>query len=117
MGSEMCIRDRKSHGVSRIVIYKATGPGDKVPPQCLSGPVAGLCNVYTPAEMDHPESDFTSGLWPPMLHWNAVDRSVSRSSGTDWLGVYVTCDAGPVLPGFPQVLSSGSVSRLQSQAS
>jgi hypothetical protein len=107
---------KSSREVVRVVIYKASGPGDKVPNQCLAGPVNNLCNVYAGVDLDRPQESFTSGTWTPAMHWDATTRSVSRLAGSDWLGVYVTCDAGQVLPGFPTQLSSGSVSRLQSMA-
>lgn len=101
--------------VQTIVIYKATGPGGKVPPQCLSsGPQSGLCNVYTGADLSVDETTFGSSSYAKDNSWPAISRGVSRSIGPDYLGVYVRidcrCAGGFVLPGL---LSDTAVVRIQ----
>lgn len=67
--------------IERIVIWHATYPDSDPPSQCLSNSpavsIAGLCSVYTAADLDKPYTQLTCG-WCP-------DARVER----DLIGVYI----------------------------
>ncbi len=77
--------------IAKIIIFKATGPGDTVPAGCLAGAVTGLCNVYSPADFALTETDFgcDTVLPDPDSYWCPSDREVSISTGQDYIGIYV----------------------------
>lgn len=83
--------------VSAIVVYKASGPGEVVPPACLTASVDGLCNLYTGADLDRPATDFGC-VGPPGPSvkvddpWCPTSRKVALSGPDgppDHVGVYV----------------------------
>lgn len=87
--------------IRKIVIFKASGPNDTVPPACegLSGGqgVADVCNVYDPTHFAYPLSEF--GCNPaanprpdPDRHWCPDSRVVSVAAGLDYIGVYMEVD-------------------------
>jgi Flp pilus assembly protein TadG len=101
--------------IEQIVVYKASGPGSSVPAQCLtSGAQAGVCNVYTGADLSLDTSAFSAGSYTKDNPWPATTRGVSRSAGPDYLGVYIKvscrCAGAFALPGM---LDKTSVVRLQ----
>jgi Flp pilus assembly protein TadG len=99
--------------VTKVVVYKATSPADPVPSACLDHPVKGICNVYANADLSRPASDFTS-TWAGATYWPASSRRVSRNIGTEYVGVYVQCDAAPVSGTFfPESLARTAVARLE----
>lgn len=91
--------------VERIIVYRATSPGDAVPAGCLAitNPIGaqgvpGSCNVYgpdaltaplvLPSGVDNPEWQCATGARDEA--WCPVDRNVSFSVGPrDYIGVYV----------------------------
>jgi hypothetical protein len=101
--------------IETIVVYKASGPGAAVPAQCLStGAQAGLCNVYTGADLSLDKSAFSSSSYAKDNPWLASTRGVSRSAGPDYLGVYikVNCRCAGTLA-LPNILDKTAVVRLQ----
>jgi hypothetical protein len=83
----------KAQQLNRIVVFKATGPGSPVPPACLAGPVSGLCNVYTGAQLSTTgPSDFGCGPSALDRYWCPTDRVVNQEGPPDYLGVYVEAD-------------------------
>ncbi len=87
--------------VEVIVIYKADGPDDTVPPGCLSIPVpAGLdCNAYSAPDFFLSYVDaggIPTGHWGcgPLARddaWCPTNRqaSLSEPGGPDYVGVYI----------------------------
>jgi hypothetical protein len=77
--------------VDQIIVYKATSPSGAVPASCLTGPVAGVCNVYAAADLTVTQATFTSGGYIKDDYWPAAARVTSQSApgGPDYLGVYV----------------------------
>ncbi len=82
-----------SNRIESVVIYRVApgnGPVDASPPAaCTSGTsVAGVCNVYTAADLARPSTDFTcdpssiSGAWPTCSR-------VRTPLTADFVGVYV----------------------------
>lgn len=103
------------HGdITQIVIYKATGLNQAVPPACLIGGVDGLCNVYTASDFETPEISFASGTYPPAMHWPGSQRNASRITGSDYIGVYVSAKTGGAGFPFPETLTHSNVVQLQS---
>ncbi len=87
--------------IQRIVIFRATDFDDPVPAACLTvaapGGVDDVCNVYLPAQMEWPESEF--GCNPaadprpdPDRFWCPADRIVSVGTGLDYIGVHLVVD-------------------------
>lgn len=90
--------------IAKIVIYRATGPGDRVPTACKTGPVADSssvrgCNYYTGADLALDPDQFGC-VGPPGpttkkdSYWCPTTRKAAllASSGNgppDYVGVYV----------------------------
>jgi hypothetical protein len=76
--------------LTRIVVFEATGPDTPVPPACLAGPVASLCNVYSGANLAATGAP-TFGCGPTSLdrHWCPTTRIVAQDGPPDYLGVFV----------------------------
>lgn len=87
-----------------VVIYRATGPEDTVPPECLvvsQGPAGSiLCNRYTASDFFLPLNDPGTGLptdtWQcnsPVAsvdrYWCPSDRESAVNGPPDFVGVYV----------------------------
>jgi len=90
--------------LDRIIVFNASIAGQpnrfltEVPASCLSGPVAGLCNVYTGADFNLSEGDLATCASPSKArHWCPADRK-SASLDTDgngppdWIGIYIQGD-------------------------
>lgn len=85
--------------INYVVVFKAPSfdtPLSAVSATCQAGsPVAGVCNVYRPADFDRPSTDF--GCSPtvpsPDRFWCPAGRKVGLTSGTngppDYVGVYL----------------------------
>ena len=91
--------------VERVIVYRATTPGDPVPASCLaitnpigSQGVVNTCNVYgpdaftaplvLPSGLDNPEWQCATGARDES--WCPTTRQVSFSNGPrDYVGVYV----------------------------
>ncbi len=84
--------------VQRVVVFKAGGPGDAVPPPCLDNSVADLCNRYTMADAALPYVDGSGSKTPNWgcetgsrdEAWCPLDRKTDiDGAGPDYVGVYV----------------------------
>ncbi len=83
--------------VSVVVVYRATGPGDRVPDGCRSAGVTGVCNRYAAGDLARDVSDFgctgppgpTTKIDSP---WCPTGRKTALSGPggpPDYVGVYV----------------------------
>ncbi len=85
--------------IDRLVIFRATGPADTVPPACTTSTsaatlTANQCNVYFPADFDLARGEFGCDPTPnplpdPDRHWCPATRIVSVGSGLDYVGVWI----------------------------
>jgi hypothetical protein len=88
----------RASDIQRMVVFKASGPGDKVPASCAAGnPVAGVCNVYTTADFNRPPSDWgcksptsLDGWWCPTSRKVAI--TVTNGGPPDYVGVWITAN-------------------------
>lgn len=117
--------------VQRVIVYRATSPGDPVPAGCLAinnpiGPngVNGVCNVYGPDAMNLPletspgvpSSEWQCATGARDDFWCPTDREVSFSVGPrDYVGVYVETTHEYVTGFFGSELQldANTVSRLE----
>jgi Flp pilus assembly protein TadG len=90
--------------INKIVIYRATGPGDRVPTACKSGSVVNTsttrgCNYYTGADLALASSQFgcvgppgpttkKDASWCPTTRKSAL-LSSNGNGPPDYVGVYV----------------------------
>lgn len=90
---EAAIADIDNTRIERVVIYKSTTLDGEAPQACTDGTSqAGLCNVYTPAQMSAlTASDFDSPTCSgdPDSNWCPMDREDRQVVGADYLGVWV----------------------------
>jgi TadE-like protein len=88
--------------ITKIVVYRASAPGDRVPPACKTAAVtnsAGVrgCNFYTGSDLSRPSTDFGCiGPPGPALKidrfWCPGNRKAALSGANgppDYVGVYV----------------------------
>lgn len=80
--------------VERVVIFKASGPGEEVPAACLTGGVVGVCNSYTGADMLVDDASFgCQGDKDLDRYWCPADRIVIQTAANggppDYIGVYL----------------------------
>jgi hypothetical protein len=90
---------RASGGMPRseiqyIVVYRASGPTDKVPSTCaagtsVSGTGVGACNVYTASSMNLPMSSFGGTGTAVDRYWAPTGRHVKATDPPDYVGVYI----------------------------
>lgn len=90
--------------ISRVIVFKATIAGQpnrfltEVPASCLSGPVTGLCNVYTGADFSLTEAQLASCTSPSKARYWCPSNRKSASLSTDgngppdWIGVYIEAE-------------------------
>lgn len=90
--------------ITKIVIYRATGPSDRVPAACKSGPVTNTsgtrgCNYYTGADLSLASTQFgcvgppgpntkKDQYWCPTTRKSAL-LATAGNGPPDYLGVYV----------------------------
>ena len=90
--------------ITKIVIYRATGPSDRVPTACKTAPVTNTsttrgCNVYTGADLSLASSQFgcvgppgpttkKDAYWCPTTRKAAL-QSTNGNGPPDYVGVYV----------------------------
>ncbi len=93
-----------SSDVQLVIVYRATGPSDRVPTSCLTASVGNSytssvrgCNRYVGSDLARPSSDFgcDGPLGPDTLndhYWCPTDRHYTLTGTTgppDYIGVYV----------------------------
>lgn len=117
--------------IERIIIWKATGPGDKAPAACLSNPQnigttmapqAGSCNVYFPSSFAYDEDEFAcvgSGLYPApdQYYCPQYRRPYETPPGPDYVGVYIRYrhDAITSIFGRTMIITEQQVYRIEPQ--
>ena len=110
--------------VNYVVIYKSTTADGKRQGTCASSPPvasAGLCNVYTGAQLQNLNAlDFSSACTGNSgsavdKNWCPTGRQNVQSAGADYLGVYVEAKYVTVTGLFksPFSLASRAVMRLE----
>jgi Flp pilus assembly protein TadG len=79
--------------VTKVIVFDATGPNGAVPAACVSSSVgvAGVCNVYTAADLTVDAVTFASAGYTNDDYWPSASRitSLSAANGPDYLGVWV----------------------------
>ena len=94
--------------VEFVVVYRATGPKDSVPPACLTNPIldggagTSACNRYTPSDfflplldnLGNPTGNFRCVDTNSVDHyWCPSDREAALSgnsgAGPDYVGIYI----------------------------
>lgn len=81
--------------IDRIIVYEAANSTDPVPTQCLSGPVSGLCNVYSGADFAIEKDDLATCSPPSKARfWCPSDRKYAATGAEgngppDWIGIYI----------------------------
>jgi Flp pilus assembly protein TadG len=92
---------RASGGMPRseiqyIVVYRASGPTDKVPATCaagtsVAGAGVGSCNVYTAASINLTTSSFGGSAVNSNVdqYWGPPTRHVKAVDPPDYIGVYI----------------------------
>ena len=90
--------------INYVVVWKASGPNDKVPTACktasqtvgtAAAPTAGSCNRFTVADINAANgASWTCAGSDPIKYWCPTTRQVGLTSnggsGPDYLGVYVS---------------------------
>lgn len=102
-----------------IVVFKATGPGDTLPPNCSTSSQTGLCNRYTPAEffasMDDAAGNDTGNFRCGTLDsaWCPTTRETQASVGPDYIGIHVETTHRYLTGMFGSDVSLGSTTVLR----
>jgi Flp pilus assembly protein TadG len=94
----------ENSSITKIIVYRATGPGDRVPSACKSGPVTDTsstrgCNVYTGADISLESTEFgcvgppgpttkIDNYWCPTTRKSAL-QATNGNGPPDYVGVYV----------------------------
>jgi Flp pilus assembly protein TadG len=94
--------DLKNSDITMVVIYRATGPNDRVPAACKSASVVNSsstrgCNRYVGSDLARPQTDFgcvNASSQPVQVdrYWCPTTRKVALSGTNgppDYVGVYV----------------------------
>jgi hypothetical protein len=118
---EAAIAEIDNTRIERVVIYRSTTPDGEAPQACVDGtPQAGLCNVYSPAQMGSlVESDFDSPTCSgdPDASWCPVDREDRQVVGADYLGVWIRVHRDWITGLFPPAtgltMTDSAVMRLE----
>jgi hypothetical protein len=79
--------------ISKVIIYKSTAANGQVPNLCISnGSQAGICNVYTSANLSAPSSSFGCGAGALDLSWCPTTRVIDQgaAAGPDYMGVWIS---------------------------
>jgi Flp pilus assembly protein TadG len=96
--------DMKQSNITTIVIYRASGPSDRVPAACKTGSVVNTaatrgCNRYVGSDLSRPQTDFgcddaggnrtlIDRFWCPTDRKTAI-KSTNGNGPPDYVGVYV----------------------------
>jgi hypothetical protein len=80
-----------SDSIDGVIVFDSGSADGAVPAGCslATGSVDGVCNVYLPADLVRPRTDFGCAPASPDRFWCPADRVISLSAGTDYLGVHV----------------------------
>lgn len=80
--------------VTKIVVFKATGPSATIPASCTTGPVgvSGACNVYSGSDFTMTNGQFLDVTYTKDNYWPASSRvtSLSAATGPQYIGVWVS---------------------------
>ncbi len=109
--------------IRHVVVYRSTTSDGAVPPTCRTSPPtsqAGLCNVYTGADLTAlTPSAFSGttacGATAPDRFWCPTSRQKVQQLGTDFLGVWIVAESPTVTGLFtaPLDLGARAVMRLE----
>lgn len=105
--------------IRQIIVFEAASQDSPVPPSCLGGPVAGLCNVYDRTNLADAIGTFGCGATSPDRFWCPDTRVVKQSPGNggppDLLGIYVRVERDRVSGFFPgtQTMEDTYILRLE----
>lgn len=109
--------------IRHVVVYRSTTDDGAVPPTCRTSPPtpqAGLCNVYTGADLNGlTPSAFSGttacGATAPDRFWCPTSRQKVQQLGTDFLGVWIVAESPTVTGLFtaPLDLGARAVMRLE----
>ena len=104
--------------IKLVVVYKPSGFGEAPTQTCQNGnSVAGVCNVYRPADFNRPEEDFGCRADRNLdKYWCPSSRDVSLSgNGSDYVGVWMKIEHPWItkLLGISKTLTDSSVIRLE----
>ena len=104
----------------RMIVYRSTTTDGRVPSACVGAGVnfvAGVCNVYRPADFTVARAAvLANGCIPGRAGWCPTSRSVDQFIGTDYLGVWIEIRLDPaadLTPGIPSTKSVHTVMRLE----
>ncbi len=100
----------------RIVVYKASGPGDSPPAGCAAGTSQlGVCNVYSLTGIDDP-ANFGCLAGDLDVSWCPSSRNITATSG-DFLGVWISAERPYItgLFGDSITLTASTVVRIEPQ--
>ena len=109
--------------IQAVVVYRATGPDDRVPETCKTQSVDDLCNFYTGADLSLDEDQFgcvgppgpatkKDNFWCPTTRKTALTGS---NGPPDYLGVYVRTTGDSILGvlGESLTLTADTVTRIE----
>ena len=114
-------------GILRIIVFKASGPGDTPSAACLAAsPSTGVedeCNTYILADALRPVADFgtctkAAATRLPDTWWCPSDRETAVTGPPDYIGVWVELEHPMVtgLFGDTVTLDDQAILRLEPQA-
>jgi Flp pilus assembly protein TadG len=93
--------------IDMVVVYRATGPTDRVPTTCLTASVTNStstrgCNRYVGSDLSRPSTDFGCTGTPAKVDrfWCPTSRNVALSGPPDHIGVYVQARHGNITQVF-----------------
>lgn len=89
--------------VDMVVVYKASGPSDRVPSTCLLASQTAKCNRYTPAEFTQPQAKFGCGTLALDTAWCPTSRKTALTGTNgppDYIGVYVSVSHPTITTAF-----------------
>ncbi len=105
--------------VSKIVIFKATGPdsttGSGALAACRTASVTNLCNTYSGTGLQANPADFGCGPTALDRFWCPSNRKVAVSDPPDYVGIYIEVDHQGItgVIGMTRTFSDEIVMRLE----
>jgi hypothetical protein len=109
-----------ANSIDGISVFKASAVSSALPnSSCTTGSVSGVCNFYTAADLNRPQTDFGCGVGDRDLAWCPTGRSDSQSAGTDYVGVWIKTTHGFVtrLYGPSRTITDSVVMRIEPKRS